>query len=55
MGFHKFLRSAIRGESITVYGDGEQTRDFTFVHDAVSATVAAAVRGIPGRVYNIDG
>src|SRR5207245_2999795 len=44
MGFHKFLRASIRGEPITVYGDGEQTRDFTFVHDAVTATIAAAVR-----------
>ena len=55
MGFHRFLRAAIRGEPITLYGDGEQTRDFTFVHDAVAATVAAAVRGVPGRVYNIGG
>jgi nucleoside-diphosphate-sugar epimerase len=55
MGFHKFLRAAIRGEPITVYGDGEQTRDFTFVHDAVAATVAAGVQGVAGRVYNIGG
>jgi len=55
MGFHKFLRAAIRGEPITVYGDGEQTRDFTFLHDAVTATIAAATRGAPGRVYNIGG
>ena len=55
MGFHKFLRATILGEPITVYGDGEQTRDFTFVTDAVSATIAAATRGIPGRVYNIGG
>jgi nucleoside-diphosphate-sugar epimerase len=55
MGFHKFLRAAITEEPITVYGDGEQTRDFTFVADAVSATVGAASRGIPGRVYNIGG
>jgi UDP-glucose 4-epimerase len=55
MGFHKFLRAAIRQEPITVYGDGEQTRDFTYVHDAVSATIAAALRGVPGRVYNIGG
>ena len=45
----------MRGEPITVYGDGEQTRDFTFVADAVSATVAAATRGVAGRVYNIGG
>jgi nucleoside-diphosphate-sugar epimerase len=55
MGFHKFLRAAIRQEPIVVFGDGEQTRDFTFVADAVSATVAAATRGVPGRVYNIGG
>src|SRR5437867_2484424 len=55
MGFHTFLRAAIRQEPITIYGDGEQTRDFTYVHDAVTATMAAAVRGIPGRVYNIGG
>jgi UDP-glucose 4-epimerase len=55
MGFHQFLRAAIRQQPITVFGDGEQTRDFTFVSDAVSATVAAATRGIAGRVYNIGG
>jgi len=55
MGFHKFLRATLLDQPITIYGDGGQTRDFTFVHDAVAATVAAAVRGIPGRVYNIGG
>jgi nucleoside-diphosphate-sugar epimerase len=55
MGFHKFLRATLRNEPITVYGDGEQTRDFTFVGDAVEANVSAAQRGIAGRVYNIGG
>lgn len=55
MGFHKFLRAALTGQPIAVYGDGEQTRDFTFVEDIVSANIAAAERGIPGRVYNIGG
>jgi UDP-glucose 4-epimerase len=55
MGFHKFLRATLLDQPITVYGDGEQTRDFTFVHDAVAANVAAATRGVPGRVYNIGG
>jgi UDP-glucose 4-epimerase len=55
MGFHKFLRAVIRQEPISLYGDGEQTRDFTFVHDAVGATIAAATKGVPGRVYNIGG
>ena len=55
MGFHRFLRATMTGEPITLYGDGGQTRDFTFVSDAVAATVAAATRGAPGRVYNIGG
>jgi UDP-glucose 4-epimerase len=55
MGFDKFLRAVIRGEPITVFGDGSQTRDFTFVGDAVAATIAAATRGLPGHVYNIGG
>ena len=55
MGFHKFLRATLLGQPIPVFGDGEQTRDFTFVADAVSATIAAARRGVPGRVYNIGG
>lgn len=55
MGFHRFLRAALNGEPLTIYGDGEQTRDFTFVADAVAATVAAAAKGHPGTVYNIGG
>ena len=55
MGFHRFLRAAHLGEPITVYGDGEQTRDFTFVADTVAATMAAGDRGRPGGVYNIGG
>lgn len=55
MSFHKFLRATIRTEPIRLYGDGEQTRDFTYVHDAVNATMAAATRGVPGRVYNVGG
>jgi nucleoside-diphosphate-sugar epimerase len=55
MGFHRFLRAAHLGDTITVYGDGGQTRDFTFVADAVAATMAAGERGKPGVVYNIGG
>ena len=55
MGFHRFLRAARAGEPITIYGDGEQTRDFTFVADTVAATMAAGERGRPGAVYNIGG
>jgi UDP-glucose 4-epimerase len=55
MGFHRFLKATIQGQPIAVYGDGEQTRDFTFVDDIVTANIAAAERGVPGRVYNIGG
>jgi UDP-glucose 4-epimerase len=55
MGFHRFLRAAHLGEELAVYGDGEQTRDFTFVADAVAATMAAGDQGRPGGVYNIGG
>jgi nucleoside-diphosphate-sugar epimerase len=55
MGFHRFIRAVLTGQPITLYGDGEQTRDFTFVADAVAATIAAGDRGRPGAVYNIGG
>jgi nucleoside-diphosphate-sugar epimerase len=55
MGFHRFIRAALAGDPIALYGDGEQTRDFTFVADAVAATAAAGTHGVPGRAYNIGG
>jgi nucleoside-diphosphate-sugar epimerase len=55
MGFNRFLRAALQDSPITLYGDGEQTRDFTYVDDAVMATILAAERGVPGRAYNIGG
>lgn len=55
MGFNRFFRAILGNQAITQYGDGLQTRDFTFVADAAAATHAAAVRGVPGRVYNVGG
>jgi UDP-glucose 4-epimerase len=55
MAFNRFIRAALNGDPITLYGDGEQTRDFTFVSDAVAATMAAGDRGVPGRSYNVGG
>jgi nucleoside-diphosphate-sugar epimerase len=55
MAFHRFLKAAHHGEPIVLYGDGEQTRDFTFVLDAAAATAQAGRAGVPGRVYNIGG
>ncbi len=55
MAFHRFCRALIRGEPITVYGDGRQSRDFTFVADAVEATDLAWERGGGPAVYNVGG
>jgi nucleoside-diphosphate-sugar epimerase len=55
MAFNRFIRAASTGSPITVFGDGEQTRDFTYVDDALAATLAAGDRGVPGRAYNIGG
>jgi UDP-glucuronate 4-epimerase len=56
MAFHRFCRAAINEEQIEVYGDGDQTRDFTFVGDIVAATrLASEATDVPGRTYNIGG
>ncbi len=50
----KFITQALRGEPLTVYDDGEQTRCFTYIADAVEGTIrAATVREAAGRVFNI--
>jgi UDP-glucuronate 4-epimerase len=56
MAFSIFSRAAVAKDAITVYGDGGQTRDFTYVSDVVAATRAAAdAPGAVGGVYNIGG
>jgi UDP-glucose 4-epimerase len=55
MAFHRFLRSARDGQAVSVFGDGLQTRDFTYVDDIVAALRAAALSGRPGSVYNVGG
>jgi len=55
MAFHRFCRAMLANEPITVYGDGHQSRDFTFVADAVEANVRAWQRAAPQGVYNVGG
>jgi UDP-glucose 4-epimerase len=55
MAFHKFCRALLRGEPIAVYGDGKQSRDFTFIDDAIEANVRAWKRSAPQGVYNVGG
>ena len=54
MAFASFIRAILSGRLLQVLGDGTQTRDFTFVTDAVAATIAAAELGTE-PVYNISG
>jgi len=56
MGLHKFIEATRAGAPVTVYGDGKQIRDFTFVADVVNANLAAAQADVaPGTVVNIAG
>lgn len=55
MAFHRFCRAILRGEPITVFGDGRQSRDFTFIDDAIEANVRAWRRTGPPAVYNVGG
>lgn len=56
MAFTKFCKLALAREPISVYGDGQQTRDFTFVADVVRATRAAGeVPDVGGEVLNVGG
>jgi UDP-glucose 4-epimerase len=50
----RFVRQVREGDAVTVFGDGSQTRDFTYVGDVVRGILAAAERpGVSGRVYNV--
>jgi len=55
MAVARFMRAVTLGEDVEVYGDGQQTRDFTFVSDAVEATLRAATADVEGKVLNIGG
>ena len=48
----KFIVQAQQGKPITIFGDGEQTRDFVFVSDVVSTNILAMERGVQG-VFNV--
>jgi nucleoside-diphosphate-sugar epimerase len=53
MAFTRFVTAAVRQRPIEVLGDGTQSRDFTYVSDAVAATIAAL--GSEPNVYNVGG
>jgi UDP-glucose 4-epimerase len=50
----RFIRAIAAGEPVTVYGDGEQSRDFTFVDNVVGANLLAAdAKGLGGEIVNV--
>ncbi len=55
MAFGRFIRAILDERPIGIFGDGEQTRDFTFIEDIVAANLAAGKSAAAGVVCNIGG
>ncbi|QOT00495.1 GDP-mannose 4,6-dehydratase [Brevibacterium sp. JNUCC-42] len=55
MAFHRFFRAMMQKEPIQIYGDGSQSRNFSYVHDVVEANLLASEYGQAGEIYNIGG
>jgi nucleoside-diphosphate-sugar epimerase len=55
MGFHLFIQAALHDRAVAIYGDGDQTRDFTYVADAVEANWLALAPAATGQVFNVGG
>jgi nucleoside-diphosphate-sugar epimerase len=55
MAFHKFFKAIAKGTEIPVYGDGNQTRDFTYIDDVIDANLTSLKIGKVGEIYNIGG
>jgi nucleoside-diphosphate-sugar epimerase len=55
MAFSRMIDALVEGRTFEVYGDGQQSRDFTYVDDAVSATAAAMSSAPSGSIYNVGG
>ena len=55
MAFHKFIKAILNNDEIPVFGDGEQTRDFTYIDDIVDGNISAMNTPVVGEVFNIGG
>jgi UDP-glucose 4-epimerase len=53
MAFHRFFKAILNNQKITIFGDGRQTRDFTFISNVVEANFKAIQSKITGEVLNI--
>ena len=55
MAFYRFMDALLEDREIEIFGDGEQTREFTYVSDIVDGTVKAASADVVGKVVNLGG
>jgi nucleoside-diphosphate-sugar epimerase len=55
MAFARFMQALVDDEVIEVFGDGEQTREFTYISDAIEGTLKAAGADVTGQVFNLGG
>jgi len=55
MGYHLFCEALLDDDTITIFGDGSQTRSNTYIDDCVRGTVLALEHGRTGETYNIGG
>ena len=55
MAIHTFVNAILNDDEISVFGDGTQTRDFTFIDDVVEVNILAAINETIGDVFNVGG
>ena len=55
MAIYNFVKAILNGDELSVFGDGTQTRDFTFADDVVKANILAAESDSVGEIFNIGG
>lgn len=53
MAIHKFARQIVGGETLTLFGDGQSSRDYTYIDDIVDGVVASVERVEGYRIYNL--
>ncbi|TDX52390.1 NAD-dependent epimerase/dehydratase family protein [Orenia marismortui] len=55
MAFHIFIKAILQDKKLAIFGDGEQSRNFTYVGDIVEANILAALSDVRGEVFNVGG
>ena len=55
MAFSRFIKANLENIELTIYGNGNQSRDFTFVSDVINANILASTSKVHGNVLNIGG